>query len=76
MESFEKELQCHFKFKLENRHVIDMDQIMVSILSKGSDGNPLNFSYKSRQNDQLQSELAMILKRVSQSTKGGILVFF
>jgi Rad3-related DNA helicase len=25
MESFEKELQCHFKLKLENRHVIDMD---------------------------------------------------
>jgi Rad3-related DNA helicase len=25
MDSFEKELQVNFKYKLENKHVIDMD---------------------------------------------------
>lgn len=35
MDAFEKELQTIFKFKLENKHVIDMDQVMISILSKG-----------------------------------------
>ena len=38
MDSFEKELQTTFKIKLENKHVVDMDQVMVSILSKGQHG--------------------------------------
>ncbi len=30
-----------------------MDQVMISILSKGEKGNSLNFSYKSRESDVL-----------------------
>jgi len=76
MDSFEKELQTVFKFKLENKHVIDMDQVMISILSKGCKGNSLNYSYKSRDNDDLLQDLCNILLRIAKSTDGGMLVFF
>ena len=49
---------------------------MVSVISKGFTGNPLNFSYKQRDNDDHLVDVAMLLKKVSDTTLGGILVFF
>ena len=76
MDAFERELQVSFKYKLENQHVIDMDQVMISILSKGFMGDSLNYSYKTRNNHVLLDELAVSLKKISEATSGGILVFF
>jgi hypothetical protein len=41
---------------------------MVSILSKGFNGDSLNFSYKNKNNDMLLDDLAIMLKKVSAST--------
>lgn len=49
---------------------------MISILSKGEKGNSLNFSYKSRDDENLLRDLAKALIKISDSTNGGILVFF
>jgi Fanconi anemia group J protein len=77
IDSFEKELQVPFKYKLEAKHVVDMDQVMISILSRGFNKESLNFSYKScRESDKQLDDLAYTLKNISDSTKGGILVFF
>lgn len=53
-----------------------MDQVMISILSKGYKGNTLNYSYKCRDNDILLEDLANCLSKISAATNGGILVFF
>ena len=57
--------------------MIDLDQVMISILSRGFNNDPLNFSYKScRESDKQLDDLTYTLKNISESTKGGILVFF
>ena len=76
MESFQSELGVKFEYKLENSHVIDPKQVFLSILSKGKDNIPFNFSYQNRDNQMMWRDLGNSVIRIAEKTPGGILMFF
>ena len=76
MDSFQAELGLEFKQKLENPHVIDQKQVMISALARGGSNQTFNFSYGNRDNVTMFLELGRALQRVAEITPGGILVFF
>ena len=45
LSSFEAELQMEFKHKLENPHVINPDQVNISILKNGIQSSEFKFDY-------------------------------
>jgi len=76
MESYEKEIGLQFKYKLENSHVINKEQVQVNILGRRMDGTPFKFNFENRQNEDMVREAGKSLNRISQFTPGGVLVFF
>ena len=50
-----------FPIRIENEHVIDKFQAKISILSKGVNGLPLNFSHKFRDDENIMRELGMTI---------------
>ena len=50
-----------FPIQIENEHVIDKFQAKISILSKGVNGLPLNFSHKFRDDENIMRELGMTI---------------
>lgn len=76
LESFQSELGVNFEYKLENSHVIDPKQVFLSILSKGKENVPFNFSYQNRDNQLMWRDLGNSVIRIAEKTPGGILMFF
>ena len=56
--------------------MIDPSQAKISVLTRGVQGTPFNFSHKFREHESIQEDLGMTLVRLSEITPGGILVFF
>lgn len=65
-----------FPIRIENEHVIDKCQAKISILSKGVNGVPLNFSHKFRDDINIIRDLGLTFQKLIEITPGGILVFF
>lgn len=74
--SFQQELQVDFKWKLENPHVISPEQVSISILSKGVNGNSFNFKFGNRENEHAIFDLGFSILKIVQDTPGGVLIFF
>lgn len=65
-----------FPVRLENTHVINSNQIFVSIVPKGPMGTPLNSSFANRSSDSYQTELGSCIANFCRTIPEGILVFF
>ena len=76
LDSLAADLQIDFDQKLENDHVITPSQLMISVLSKGPSGSPLNSSWAQRSSDKYRSELGNAILKAAQIIPNGILVFF
>ena len=69
-------MQIDFKENLENPHVICSEQVLISILKKGTDGQCFDFSYKNRESLPMIIDLGKTIAEVARMTPGGMLVFF
>lgn len=65
-----------FRENLENPHVINSDQVLISILKKGTENQCFDFSYKNRDSVPMNIDLGKTIARISRITPGGMLVFF
>ena len=77
LDSFQAELGCEFKQKLESKHVIDPKQVLISVLKSGVRNQTFDFSYKNRSsNDAMYGDLGHSMLKIAENTPGGILMFF
>eukprot|EP01083_Nonionella_stella_P198039 727513_1 len=76
LDSFAAEFQIGFPVRLENPHVIQPSQVLVSVLSAGPTGEKLDASYKNRSNVKYQQDLGNTLANLARMVPDGLLVFF
>ncbi|XP_063901225.1 ATP-dependent DNA helicase DDX11-like isoform X2 [Zophobas morio] len=57
-------------------HVIPPENLLVMTLSQTSNGRLLNFSYETRNDEFLVSELGRIIVKLCETVSGGIICFF
>ncbi|XP_077502103.1 regulator of telomere elongation helicase 1 homolog [Amblyomma americanum] len=76
LSSFAAELGIPFPVQLENPHVIKEEQIYVSVLSNGYDGQLLNCSYDNRNNPAYLASLGRTVCNLCRVIPGGVLLFF
>jgi regulator of telomere elongation helicase 1 len=78
IEGLESELKCQFAIKLENKHVIDQNQVHFSILPYSPRIKNLTYSLDSsnRNNINMQEDLGNTIIDLCKITPGGVLVFF
>lgn len=57
-------------------HVIEPENINISILTTGPSGTILNFSYDSRNNLKMIQELGIVISNYSRIIPAGLIVFF
>uniref|UniRef100_A0A8C5HDJ8 Regulator of telomere elongation helicase 1 n=1 Tax=Gouania willdenowi TaxID=441366 RepID=A0A8C5HDJ8_GOUWI len=72
LSSFTSEMRIKFEVLLENSHVIERDQIFVSIIDRGPDGVHLSSAFDRR----LVLSYSMICANLSRVVPHGLLVFF
>uniref|UniRef100_A0A7N5ZZL2 Regulator of telomere elongation helicase 1 n=1 Tax=Anabas testudineus TaxID=64144 RepID=A0A7N5ZZL2_ANATE len=72
LSSFTAEMRIPFQVTLENRHVIERDQIFVSVIERGPDGVQLSSAFDRRFLPENMSSLA----NLSRVVPHGLLVFF
>ncbi|KAL3173765.1 hypothetical protein MRX96_041568 [Rhipicephalus microplus] len=71
LSSFASELGIPFPVQLENPHVIKEEQIYVSVLSNGYDGQVLNCTYENRNNPAYLASLGRTLCNLCRIIPGG-----
>uniref|UniRef100_A0A8B9HQ84 Regulator of telomere elongation helicase 1 n=1 Tax=Astyanax mexicanus TaxID=7994 RepID=A0A8B9HQ84_ASTMX len=76
LSSFTCEMQIPFPVSLENPHVIQKDQIFVSIVDKGPDGVQLSTAFDKRWFSFLYFSLFFVAVNLSRVVPHGLLVFF
>ena len=77
METYEAELKIPFDTKLSCSHVIDTNkQLFVRVCKRSQTKIPFNFSFQSRENNTMISELANSIINMLVLVPGGALVFF
>ncbi len=82
MDSFAYELQIPFQVQLENRHVIQPNQVWVGVVDKGPSGIKLNSSFKSQQQgsgggvNKYFDELGSSIVNFARLVPDGMLVFY
>ena len=78
IESLESELKVEFKIKLENSHVIDMQQIKFSVISNSPNNQNLiyKFDAKNKNNLNMIKDLGITILNLIKKVPGGILIFF
>ena len=65
LNSYASEMETCFPVRVENDHVIDKNkQVMVALLTKDVDGRAINFSYKTREDDNFFIGFAHTLIRI------------
>uniref|UniRef100_A0A7N9ASA0 Regulator of telomere elongation helicase 1 n=1 Tax=Mastacembelus armatus TaxID=205130 RepID=A0A7N9ASA0_9TELE len=72
LSSFTSELRIEFPVRLENKHVIERDQIFVSVIARGPDGQQLSSAFDRRFVPANMASLANLTRVVPH----GLLVFF
>uniref|UniRef100_A0A182F9Y0 Regulator of telomere elongation helicase 1 homolog n=1 Tax=Anopheles albimanus TaxID=7167 RepID=A0A182F9Y0_ANOAL len=70
------ELNIPIPVTLENPHIIDPNQVLVRVVAKGSDGQPLSSVYNNRGNPDYIRSLGRTLLAVCPVIPNGLLVFF
>ncbi|XP_063064363.1 regulator of telomere elongation helicase 1 [Engraulis encrasicolus] len=76
LSSFTAEMQIDFPVSLENPHVIQRDQIFVSIIDKGPDGTFLSSAFDRRFLPENMSSLGNTVVNLTRVVPDGLLVFF
>uniref|UniRef100_A0A671NKK8 Regulator of telomere elongation helicase 1 n=1 Tax=Sinocyclocheilus anshuiensis TaxID=1608454 RepID=A0A671NKK8_9TELE len=76
LSSFTCEMQIPFPVSLENPHVIQRDQIFVSIIEKGPDGVQLSTAFDRRFVPENMSSMGNTLVNLARVVPHGLLVFF
>ncbi|KAG9266683.1 regulator of telomere elongation helicase 1 [Astyanax mexicanus] len=76
LSSFTCEMQIPFPVSLENPHVIQKDQIFVSIVDKGPDGVQLSTAFDKRFVPENMASLGNTIVNLSRVVPHGLLVFF
>ncbi|XDV51058.1 hypothetical protein PO909_020008 [Leuciscus waleckii] len=76
LSSFTCEMQIPFPVSLENLHVIQPDQIFVSIIEKGPDGMKLSTAFDRRFVPENMSSMGNTLVNLTRLVPHGLLVFF
>eukprot|EP01022_Parablepharisma_sp_SALTPOND_P034715 TRINITY_DN926_c8_g1_i1.p2 TRINITY_DN926_c8_g1~~TRINITY_DN926_c8_g1_i1.p2 ORF type:complete len:1015 (-),score=128.69 TRINITY_DN926_c8_g1_i1:3623-6667(-) len=76
MDTLEKELRIPFPIKLESKHVIDISQVSLNVISSTESGHAFNFTYQHRENEAQLKALGEFIKKTCIVTPGGVLVFF
>ncbi|XP_038164925.1 regulator of telomere elongation helicase 1 [Cyprinodon tularosa] len=74
--SFTSEMQINFPVLLENGHVIDRDQIFVSVVDRGPDGVFLSSAFDRRFDPDNMASLGNTVANLSRVVPHGLLVFF
>ncbi|CAI2381893.1 unnamed protein product [Moneuplotes crassus] len=75
MDEFAQELGTDFNIRLENPHVIQKQQVQVSILKNGPNTR-FNFKYENRKSTEMMLDLLNVITDICRVTPGGVLVFF
>ncbi|KAJ8390129.1 hypothetical protein AAFF_G00110030 [Aldrovandia affinis] len=76
LSSFTSEMQIPFPVSLENLHVIQRDQIFVSIVDKGPDGVQLSSAFDRRFVPENMASLGNTVVNLGRIVPHGLLVFF
>ncbi|XP_076133272.1 regulator of telomere elongation helicase 1 [Alosa pseudoharengus] len=76
LSSFTAEMQIPFPVSLENPHVIQRDQIFVSVIDKGPDGTLLSSAFDRRFLPANMASLGNTVVNLSRVVPDGLLVFF
>uniref|UniRef100_A0A8C7YUV4 Regulator of telomere elongation helicase 1 n=1 Tax=Oryzias sinensis TaxID=183150 RepID=A0A8C7YUV4_9TELE len=76
LSSFTSEMRIEFPVSLENSHVIERDQIFVSVVDRGPDGVPLSSAFDRRFVPENMSSLGNTVANISRVVPHGLLVFF
>ncbi|CAJ1055220.1 regulator of telomere elongation helicase 1 isoform X1 [Xyrichtys novacula] len=74
--SFTSEMRIEFPVTLENSHVIERDQIFVSVVDQGPDKTELSSAFDRRFNPENMSSLGNTVVNLSRVVPHGLLVFF
>ncbi|XP_041656310.1 regulator of telomere elongation helicase 1 [Cheilinus undulatus] len=74
--SFTSEMRIEFPVTLENSHVIERDQIFVSVIDRGPDGAELSSAFDRRFVPENMSSLGNTVANLSRVVPHGLLVFF
>ncbi|XP_056130161.1 regulator of telomere elongation helicase 1 [Lampris incognitus] len=76
LSSFTAEMQIPFSVRLENSHVIQHDQIFVSIVDRGPDGVRLSSAFDRRFVPENMASLGSTIANLGRVVPHGLLVFF
>ncbi|XP_033941971.1 LOW QUALITY PROTEIN: regulator of telomere elongation helicase 1 [Pseudochaenichthys georgianus] len=76
LSSFTSEMRIKFPVSLENSHVIERDQIFVSVVERGPDGEQLSSAFARRFIPENMSSLGRTVANLSRVVPHGLLVFF
>ncbi|KAK2850793.1 hypothetical protein Q5P01_007069 [Channa striata] len=76
LSSFTSEMRIPFPVSLENRHVIERDQIFVSVIDRGPDGVHLSSAFDRRFLPENMGSLGNTIANLSRVVPHGLLVFF
>nr|AFD29612.1 RTEL1 [Schmidtea mediterranea] len=76
IETLKLDMDIKFEVELRNSHVINADQMMVSVCTKGADGEPLNSSYLTREKISYTNSLGNSILNLSKIIPRGLLVVF
>ncbi|XP_030590571.1 regulator of telomere elongation helicase 1 isoform X2 [Archocentrus centrarchus] len=76
LSSFTSEMRIDFPVRLENSHVIERDQIFVSIIGQGPDGKHLSSAFDRRFVPENMASLGNTVANLSRVVPHGLLVFF
>uniref|UniRef100_A0A3Q4BVD7 Regulator of telomere elongation helicase 1 n=1 Tax=Mola mola TaxID=94237 RepID=A0A3Q4BVD7_MOLML len=76
LSSFTSEMRIKFPVSLENSHVIERDQIFVSVIDRGPDGVELSSAFHRRFDPENMASLGNTVANLSRVVPHGLLVFF
>ncbi|CAB1417634.1 unnamed protein product [Pleuronectes platessa] len=76
LSSFTSEMRINFPVCLENGHVIERDQIFVSVIERGPDGVQLSSAFDRRFVPENMASLGKTVANMSRVVPHGLLVFF
>ncbi|XP_068180728.1 regulator of telomere elongation helicase 1 isoform X2 [Antennarius striatus] len=76
LSSFRSEMRIEFPVTLENGHVIERDQIFVSVVDRGPDGVNLSSAFDRRFIPENMASLGNTVANLSRVVPHGLLVFF
>ncbi|XP_061591579.1 regulator of telomere elongation helicase 1 isoform X2 [Cololabis saira] len=76
LSSFTSEMRIKFPVSLENSHVIERDQIFVSVIDRGPDGAHLSSAFDRRFVPENMASLGNTVANLSRVVPHGLLVFF